>query len=168
MENAMTTLSRRSAFALSGAAAVAVAAPSMATAQSKCSFPDLAARLARVRERWVNQCNLDQAHDAAQDAFCEKETGLTEAEAREDQCSFPERPEHGPKWRAWWAAYTEYSEAHPDDDPVDEHGCSIAWNEIYDELNPVCREIMQRPAQNAADLGVQVQAFAVSNFNGHF
>jgi hypothetical protein len=49
----------------------------------------------------------------------------------------------------------------PDHNPVDESGSSIAWNEIHDELFPVCEEILEQHAQSAAGLGVQAQAFAM-------
>jgi hypothetical protein len=45
-----------------------------------------------------------------------------------------------------------------DDDPVDENGDSIVWNEMLDELHEVVPEILSQPARTVADLALQARA----------
>jgi hypothetical protein len=158
------SVSRRAA--LTGAAAITVAVPTSAIAgpRSACSFPDLAGELAAVRDRYVAHHLKCAAHTEAGRAYATATTGITEDEARADQRNgLNERTEDGPKWIAWWAAWGEYEAAHPNYDPVDEHGSSIAWNEIHAVLYPTCRAILKQPTLSTADYAVQVQAFALLN-----
>ncbi len=67
-----------------------------------------------------------------------------------------------PDFEEYDSAFKQARKAVPDhNNPVDESGCSIAWNEVHDELFLVCEEIVEQHAQSAADLGVQAQAYAL-------
>lgn len=156
-----TNLSRRAA--LTGAAAAACAVPSGAIAKDRCTFPDLAAELTAVRNRWIAHNNVCRARCKAADAYAYATTGITEAEARADQCNtFEGRMENGPKWTAWSDAWGDYVEANQDvDDPVDEDGSSIIWTQIHEDMRPACEAILAQPARTVTDLGVIAQAFAL-------
>ena len=124
----------------------------------------MAAELDAVRKRYVAQHNLCKAHSAAGKAFATAKTGLTEDDARAEQRNgLNDRTEDGPKWNAWRSAWREYDKRHPHPDPVDEHGNSIAWQEIGEDQHSICRAILKQPTISAVDLAVQVQAFALLN-----
>jgi hypothetical protein len=158
-ENAMSNLSRRSALAAIGGSVAIAPIPSLA---SGCSFPQLASQLVAIRARYAAEYSKQQVRDRTVHAYCEKITGLTEAEAREDQCCHPDRPNDGPKWQAWWAAYMEY----PDDESHDSNGHHIEWGAITGIYFPLCREILRQPTHSVADAGVQLQAWALLNVTG--
>jgi hypothetical protein len=155
-----THLNRRVAITgLVGASAVAVAVPSGAIAASQCSFPDLAAELADVRKRWVQWTVKEQALSGAGKAHATAMTGITEDQARTAQSVDNESP----VFKAWFDAWQAFYDAHPERDPTDTDGGSIALNEISDQLYPICEAILRQPVRSAADLGVYVQAFALIN-----
>jgi len=49
-----------------------------------------------------------------------------------------------------------------DDDPVDEHGCSIAWDRIHGKMWPAINAIMALKATTVAGLAVQAKAISLS------
>jgi hypothetical protein len=157
-----TNLSRRVAITGLGAAVVGVpvAAAASSPAPNVCSYPDLVEKLVAVRRRYIAQHKRCIDHSEACRAYATAKTGITEDEARAELRNYEEdRPEDGPKWKAWAAASSEYDLAH-DYDPVDDDGCSIEWTEINTELNPLCRSILASPALSLADLGLMAQAYA--------
>jgi hypothetical protein len=51
----------------------------------------------------------------------------------------------------------------PSPDPTDEHGCSIAWNEISDELWPLAEAMLSQTPQSATDLAWQAEALLTAD-----
>jgi hypothetical protein len=49
-----------------------------------------------------------------------------------------------------------------DEDPVDEHGNSIAWNEIDDRMSSLCSRILTFQPRTPAGLGIQARAICLS------
>ena len=142
---------------LAGAAALpvfalpAISAPAYA-ATGDVSFPELAARYAAIYSRWLTQSILDHAHLAKFEATVTEATGIP----RNQQPHFGDEG-----YEAYFAIRCDLSKTIESDDPVDEHGCSIVWNEIHDELFPLVHEILEQPARSIADLALQAQAFAL-------
>jgi hypothetical protein len=154
----MTTQTSRRAV-LAGAAALpvfalpALSAPAYA-ATGNVSFPELAARYAAIYPRWLTQSNLDEAHLAKFEAAVTEATGIP----RNQQPNFGDEG-----YEAYSAIRCDLSKTIESDDPVDEHGCSIVWKEIHDEIFPLVREILEQPARSITDLALQAQAFALGH-----
>jgi hypothetical protein len=119
------------------------------------SFPELAARLAAVAARWQRQRALDRADTDKIARLVTEATGTSSDDA-------PARGEPG---------YDRYEETRRRivreydfefGDPVDEQGCSIAWNEIDDERFPLVEEILAMPVRSVADIVLQAQAFLLA------
>jgi hypothetical protein len=148
----MTTQNTTRRAVLAGAAAIpALSLP--AAAAPECSYPDLAARLAAVRERWLARTMKDEADTAQFEQELAAVTGKPEGY----------RPDHtDPYFKEHLEIMERITCERPHDDPVDEDGASIAWNEIHDELFPITAAILQQPARSIADLGLQAQAFALN------
>jgi hypothetical protein len=148
-----TTTTRRSILAGAAAAVPALAMPAGAAPVGKISFPDLAARFASVYARWFAQCKIEDERRAAFNAKVEAATGISR---RDEPPIILGEPS------AYWDTFRTVQKNNPDNDPVDEDGCSIVWNEIHDELFPLVDEILQQPARSIADLALQAQAFALA------
>lgn len=143
--------------AASLASTAAVARPSIAANLSPgSSSPDLSARLEAVRERWRVRHLADRESAAILEARLTAATGLPS-----DQ--YPRWDDHSPEAKRYralrLAAARELDD--PDTEPCDEHGCSIEWNSIHDEMFSVCLEILKRPALSVADIVLQAQAYAL-------
>lgn len=142
---------------LAGASAALV--PLTVSGSSACSFPDLAAELATVRRRYIDEHETCRAHRERQDAYATAKTGISQVEARSDQRNaHNDRTEDGPKWTAWWSAWEEYEKIEPDHDPN-----GARWAEIAKALNPVCWAVLGQSPRSVHDLALQVQAFALLN-----
>jgi hypothetical protein len=153
------TTTRRALIA--GAAALpALAVPAGAAPIGEISFPDLAARFASVYARWSAQVKIGDKSLAAFNAKVEAVTGI----ASKNAPSMDDDP------TGYWEireALAKDPDLHRDDGPLDEHGCSIVWNEIHGEMYPLIREILRQPARSLADLALQAQAFALAQ-NQHW
>jgi len=144
--------------AASLATATAVVDPSIASAPPSVdatSFPELVARFVRSRERWRTQRARDQAEDDKIDNLLVRATGLTRAEQ-------PESPSD-PRWDEFNAAHHRIMEENPSDDPVDEEGASIAWNEINDELWPLAKAMLNQTPHSLTDLAWQAEAILTAD-----
>jgi hypothetical protein len=112
-----------------------------------CSYPDHARKLLAVYERWCAKSREDiEGSDQFERRMVEL-TGLCRDAWRFDDDEF-ER-----------TLKKVSSELH--DDPVDEYGASIIWNEIHDLLDPLCREVASLPVRSVADLALQARALAL-------
>ena len=121
------------------------------------SFPDLVARFVQVHARWVAQRSRDEAwSDKISDLFY-KTSGIT----NEQRLAMDESD---PRWEAVKAQYHKAIDDTPDDDPVDEYGASIAWDEIWDELWPVSEAMISREPKSIVDLGWQAEALVTAHF----
>jgi hypothetical protein len=109
----------------------------------------LAREFAAIYERWKAKSNLDSKESALFDRLVFEAMGL----AREDW------PLGDPEFERTTTAIANES-MH---DPVDEHGCSIIWNEINDAIFPLCEKIVSLPARTIADLALQARAVALLN-----
>jgi hypothetical protein len=145
-------ISRRGIIGAAGAvaASAAVSTPSAAApVLAGCSYPDLARDLDLIYERWFLQSRKDAAGHARFDARVFQETGL-----RREQW-----PMHGTD--ADFDRITGEINNEGDHEPVDEHGCSVVWNEIHDAMFPLCEEIVSLPVHTIADLALQARAAAL-------
>jgi hypothetical protein len=70
-----------------------------------------------------------------------------------------------PGFEEYMAVRKEISITRPaqDDDPVDEHGSSIVWNELFDAQEALAAEIMQNPILTAGDIVLQARVAAMLN-----
>jgi hypothetical protein len=139
---------------VSATAAVATASALASASPAETSFPDLVAKFIRVRERWRAQQEVDETHRRMRAELFRKAVGFPFEEWRtlEDQTD--------PRFAQGQAIYDMIWEE--EWDPVDEHGCSIAWNEIHDELCPLAEEVLSRTPQSLADLAWQAEILFVS------
>lgn len=149
----VSSASRRAMLAGIAVLPLAGAVPALAAGGS--SFPDLAAQWAPVFARWRDTVNREHARRQRYDERVFAVTGITFDEIGDLDYDDPRR-------RAYFDARGALG-PDPDDDrgPVDEHGCSIEWNEIHGEVDPLVVEILSRPARSLADLALQAQVFAV-------
>lgn len=128
--------------------------PLAAAAAVECGFPELEKRLTAVRNRWIAKRKIDASR---QDLFEARVTAATGVPRSAGLGIFEKTPES----EAYWETRIRLSNSIPAEDPADEHGSSVIWNEIHDELYGVCEEIIGQSARTAADLGVQAQAYAL-------
>lgn len=143
------------------AAATTTAAPAMAAdwpvgkhVASDVSFPELLGRFVRIRERWSSQVFRDKAWSDKIDQLLFEATGVTRSwrgQLRYDDPAFAEIDR----------AHAKIMQENPSNDPVDEHGASIAWDEIFDELYPVVRAMLNCAPRSVADLGWQTEAVLI-------
>jgi hypothetical protein len=148
-------LSRRSVMnALVSVASVASAGavtPSIAASSSgEFTYPDLASRFAAVYARWREQRARDEAQQRQVDRRIEAETGLSRAD----------EPSPGD---AGFGHYDAIARRIVSEIP---EGGEKRWDVIHDEMFPLCRDILQRPAHSLTDLGLQARAFALINSEG--
>jgi hypothetical protein len=144
--------------AASLATATAVAVPSMANpapTADATSFPDLVARFMRVRERWRTQRALNQAWSDKIDGLLFKATGISRAE-------WPDNPRH-PRWTEFQATHGRIIDENPSGDPTDEHGCSIAWTEIDNQLRPLAKAMLNQTPRSTTDLAWQAEALLTAD-----
>ena len=150
-----STTTRRAV--LAGAAvlpALAIIPATALAATGDVSFPELAARYAAIYPRWLTQTTLDVA---SLDKF-ENMVGEATDIPRNQQPHFGDEG-----YEAYSDIRSVLAKTTKDDTPVDEHGCSIVWKEIHDEIFPLVREILEQPARSIADLALQAQAFALGH-----
>jgi hypothetical protein len=138
--------------------ATAVAITPTATIETAAgSFPNLVARFVQVHALWVARRSRDQAwSDKINDLFF-KTTGITDEQYHAMDISDPRR-------EAVSAQYHKAIDDTPSDDPTDEHGGSIAWNEILDELWPVTEAMISQQPKSIVDLGWQAEALVTAHF----
>lgn len=151
-------LSRRAALtAAATLAAVPVTAGAAVDAVDigAVSFPELVDRFVRVCARRDAQLALDRADSAKTERLLDQATGLTREQRNEIKPT-------DPRWADYVANLDRIVKENPSSDPVDEDGDSVAWNEIHDELFPLCDAILERRPQSLADLAWQAEAFIVA------
>jgi hypothetical protein len=115
------------------------------------SFPSLVARFARLQERWIVQDAKCKAWSGNIDRLFFEATGVT---ARQLHAADIRDPRFQELQEIWCKIIDET----PSDDPVNETGDSIAWNELNDELFPLAEAMLSRTPQSVADLGWQTEA----------
>jgi hypothetical protein len=130
--------------------ALAAAPPAL----PNCTYPDHARKFAAIYERWLNRFTRDERNSERFNARILELTGVS----REEWVGAVD--DHGDEFSATWDRVFE--EIHGDD-PLDEHGSSIEWNEIHDIMYPLCREIAELPINTLADLALRSRAMALSN-----
>ena len=142
------------------ATATAVVAPSVASAASTTvdtvSFPGLIARFIRFRERWRNQRALDQVRQDEFDDLFFKASGFTKEQRLAIGAS-------DPRWKEMLALMDKIAAEIRDYDLVDEHGRSIAWNALIDEIWPLADEILGQTPRTIADLAWQAEALTIAD-----
>lgn len=149
MNSIVSTASLATATALTTVPALAGELP--AASIGEVSFPDLVAQFIRVRQRWAAQRGRDDEHAKKVDDAMFEATGMTSKE-------FYAIPYGDPRWEGIHAAFNKAWKEAPDPDPVDEHGASIEWDAILDQLWPVAeeaeaeRQVIRAPAKNLADV----------------
>jgi hypothetical protein len=161
-----STTSRRAILAgaamLPVASLPALAVPAFASEAIGPDHPDaellrLGAQLDSVGRESAAKCAIDARRRAAWEAACVS-VGLPRIE-------FGSIPDD--EFRAYSdkrskvRSATELDEA---DEDVDEHGCSVAWNRIRDQLYKLIDEILPRKAVTAAGLAVQTRAVVLAAF----
>jgi hypothetical protein len=120
------------------------------------SFPDLVARFVKVRERWTAQMARDKAVTERHFKQLFEVTSITRQEWYEMTCK-------NPRWKETSTTFDKILKEDPSNDPVDEHGASIAWKEIGDDLDPLVYDIIARRPQSLADLAWQAEALIISD-----
>jgi hypothetical protein len=155
MSKISENLSRRAI--LAGASAIPIAACTSAAASADdVSFPDLVARFVHVRGRYHERKARDEVHSRLIDLLLNETTGMTEEQRNSINVGDPRFDQ----------LVKDINEAYrqiPDDDPVDEHGGSIAWTEISDEMSSVSEAMLGQVPRSAADLAWQAEALVISD-----
>jgi hypothetical protein len=143
--------------AASLSAATSVAVPSIAiAADTPVSFPGLVARLMPVRERWLRQRALDKGDQDRFDDLFFAASGMTGEQYR----ALDEDDARKPELRS---IRRKISAEFQDTDPVDEEGASIAWREIWDELNPLAEALLEQPPKSLVDLAWQAEVLVMGD-----
>jgi hypothetical protein len=114
------------------------------------SFPELAEKLLNLARRWQAQSAFDDRHSEKIDHLLAEEAGL----------SGDWRTDAGPEQ---YASLEKILEDNPSGDAEDERGCSIAWNKIFDDLDPLTNKILSQAPRSFADIALQAQACALAN-----
>ncbi len=136
-----------------GLPTVAIATPSIASPTTDAvSFPALVAQFVRVRDRWRAQRALDRAHIDKIRKLCPKAIGMSY-----DQYLALEVDD--PRWEKANSVLSKI----PEDDPVDEDGCSIAWNEIDGELWPMTQAMLNETPRSLTDLAWQAEVLLTAD-----
>src|SRR5215510_1550446 len=115
----------------------------------------LGEELENIIVSWRRQRALDAARSARFDAAAKAAGLLTVDECR--QLPWPAMQEYVARLAAFEKTYDW-----GDEDPVDEHGNSIAWNEIDDRMSSLCRHILKFQPHTPAGLGIQARAICLS------
>src|SRR5262245_6612627 len=97
---------------------------------------------------WRRQRTLDAARSARFDAAAKAAGLLTDDECR--RLPWTMMQEHVARLTAFENTY-DWGE----EDPVDEHGNSIAWNEIDDRMSCLCSRILRFQPHTSAGVGIQ-------------
>src|SRR5262249_20821303 len=104
---------------------------------------------------WSRQIEEDEESSAAFDRAYKETTGK----------DWGDHPNFGEPGYDEWCAQSQEIHLRIDKlypgNQCNERGELIAWNEIHDDLYPLCRQILREPARTIADLGLQAQAYAL-------
>jgi hypothetical protein len=125
------------------------------TAEDDPELLRLGEELEKIVVSWRRQRALDAARSARFDAAVKSAGLLTDDECR--QLPWSAMQEHVARLAAFEKTYDC-----GDEDPVDEHGNSIAWNEIDDRMSSLCSRIMKFQPHTSAGLGIQARAICLS------
>jgi hypothetical protein len=68
-----------------------------------------------------------------------------------------------PRFEEFCDLRRKIGDENPDGDPVDEHGASVSWNEISDELWPLSETILDQTPRSLVDLAWQAEALFVAD-----
>src|SRR5262245_24400707 len=104
---------------------------------------------------WRRQRERDEERSTRFDSAAKAAGLLTDDECR--QLPWPAMQEHVARLVAFEKTYDG-----GDEDPVDEHGNSIAWNEIDDRMFSLCSRILKFQPHTFAGLGIQARAICLS------
>jgi hypothetical protein len=148
MKDMPCSMNRRAVLAGS-TAALATPAFGIKAGATECSYPALARELAGMCERISAQTKRDEKASDQFNKLLFERTGLTPRQ-------MPLPPEKHPEV---WHVFNDISKQ-VERDLVDECGCSIAWTEIHDVLEPLVDKVVRQPMLNTADMALQLQALA--------
>jgi hypothetical protein len=123
-------------------------------AASHVSFPKpLFDRFVRIREQWSTQSLRDKVWSTKIDQLFFEETKV----------SFANVDYRDPRFRRMLAIHDRITQENPENDPVDEDGSSIVWNEIQEELFPVVTALLDCKPRSVVDLAWQVEAILLAD-----
>lgn len=146
---------------LAGAAVASVAMPALSVAVAETGDHELLTlgpTLDRLETDWLAQSLVEAGETAIWEAACIK-AGLPRIKIDYDAPAHEKEEYH-----ARCDARAKISDQLPErNGEVDEHGCSIFWNEYLDRMSPLVNEILSHDATTLAGMILQTRASMLDN-----